>query len=613
MFRNKTDRLNYGSLLIPPNGYELNRAVATTYSLDLETLTAATIALGVQENTDSAVADTPVAMLRTLQKVADKVVVFCEAGQTKIPNTPSPLILLLEKMIVTVALTEINGTFPSFHPKTWTLEYENNEGEKLYRFIVLSRNLTFDRSWDVSFMMEGSQKPGGKRHVKPLKSFLSFLSSWANNGKRSEHQFDIIRQLIDNLEDVKFELNRKEFGDFEIMPLGIGKEGADMRNDDLFKGYPNELAGITFKELTIMSPFVSTETIYYLNSDRFTLTGTRRRLFTRRSEIPKIKDVANNFDVYVLKDTIIDGEETLPEGDEGNHQLQDIHAKMYLRLKYPNHHLYLGSMNASNSGISRNVEMMIKLEIKNQYINMDRLCADFFGGEEESKYNPFEKVNLNTISEATADNTDEKELEHILKSVCRIEARAEVLCDETDYSVIIRFNEEDIPKKVTIRPLRALNQERALCKEISFTHLNLLHLSEFYVVTVSGMENSLSRIIMIPTDGIPEDRDKKIVQDIIHDKKSFMDYVAMALGDDLLELFGSDLEESHNENGTGNSSEHISISTALYEKMLNVAYENKHRLLEIEPIMQMIDDKNIISEEFRETYETFKSAMKLKR
>jgi len=244
---------------------------------------------------------------------------------------------------------------------------------------------------------------------------------------------------------------------------------------------------------------------------------------------------------------------------------------------------------------------------------MDRLCADFFGGEEESKYNPFEKVNLNTISEATADNTDEKELEHILKSVCRIEARAEVLCDETDYSVIIRFNEEDIPKKVTIRPLRALNQERALCKEISFTHLNLLHLSEFYVVTVSGMENSLSRIIMIPTDGIPEDRDKKIVQDIIHDKKSFMDYVAMALGDDLLELFGSDLEESHNENGTGNSSEHISISTALYEKMLNVAYENKHRLLEIEPIMQMIDDKNIISEEFRETYETFKSAMKLKR
>jgi hypothetical protein len=362
-----------------------------------------------------------------------------------------------------------------------------------------------------------------------------------------------------------------------------------------------------------MSPFVSTETIDYLNSHRFTLTGTRRRLFTRRSEIPKIKDVANNFDVYVLKDTIIDGEETLPEGDEGNPQLQDIHAKMYLRLKYPNHHLYLGSMNASNSGISRNVEMMIKLEIKNQYINMDRLCADFFGGEEESKYNPFEKVNLNTISEATADNTDEKELEHILKSVCRIEARAEVLCDETDYSVIIRFNEEDLPKKVTIRPLRALNQERALCKEISFTHLNLLHLSEFYVVTVSGMEDSLSRIIMIPTDGIPEDRDKKIVQDIIHDKKSFMDYVAMALGDDLLELFGSDLEESHNENGTGNSSEHISISTALYEKMLNVAYENKHRLLEIESIMQMIDDKNIISEEFRETYETFKSAMKLKR
>ena len=612
MFRNKTDRLNYGSLLIPPNGYELSRAVATTYSLDLETLTAATIALGVQENTDSVVAETPVAMLRTLQKVADKLVVFCEAGQTKTPNTQSPLILLLEKMIVTVALPEANGTFPSFHPKTWTLEYENNDGDRLYRFIVLSRNLTFDRSWDVSFMMEGSQKSGGKRHVKPLKSFLIFLDNGINNG-RYEHQHDIISQLIDNLYDVKFELNRKEFGDFEIMPLGIGKEGADMLNDDLFKGYPDELAGITFKELTIMSPFVSTETIKYLNSDRFTLTGTRRRLFTRRSEIPKIRDVANNFNVYVLKDTIIDGEGALPEGEESHPQLQDIHAKMYLRLKYPNHHLYLGSMNASNSGISRNVEMMIKLEIKNQYINMDRLCADFFGGEEESKYNPFEKVDLNTISEATVDNIEEKELEYILKFVCRIDARAEVLHDETDYSVIIRFNEKNLPKNVIIRPLRVRNQERAICEEITFAHLNLLHLSEFYVVTISGKGTTLSRVIMIPTDGIPEDRDKKIVRDIIYDKKSFLDYVAMTLGDDLLELFGSNLEERHNENGTGNSRKQYYNSTPLYEKMLNVAYENKHRLLEIEPIMQIIDDKKIISEEFRVTYETFKSALKLKR
>ena len=34
------DRINYGGVLMPPVGFRLERAVGTTYSLDLETLTA---------------------------------------------------------------------------------------------------------------------------------------------------------------------------------------------------------------------------------------------------------------------------------------------------------------------------------------------------------------------------------------------------------------------------------------------------------------------------------------------------------------------------------------------------------------------------------------------
>ena len=45
----------------------------------------------------------------------------------------------------------------------------------------------------------------------------------------------------------------------------------------------------------------------------------------------------------------------------------------------------------SNSGICRNVEMMIKLKTGNRYINMDRLCKDLFAGAEDNKSNPFEK------------------------------------------------------------------------------------------------------------------------------------------------------------------------------------------------------------------------------
>ena len=49
MFRpdSNCDRTDYSSILMPPDGYRLDRAVGATYSLDLETLTAVAICLGL--------------------------------------------------------------------------------------------------------------------------------------------------------------------------------------------------------------------------------------------------------------------------------------------------------------------------------------------------------------------------------------------------------------------------------------------------------------------------------------------------------------------------------------------------------------------------------------
>lgn len=44
-------RVNYGNILLPPEGYTLNFAVGTTYSLDLEALTAVCLSLGLAEDT----------------------------------------------------------------------------------------------------------------------------------------------------------------------------------------------------------------------------------------------------------------------------------------------------------------------------------------------------------------------------------------------------------------------------------------------------------------------------------------------------------------------------------------------------------------------------------
>lgn len=66
MFRpdSNRDRTDYSGILMPPDGYRLDRAVGTTYSLDLEALTAVAICLGLSEETDSKLMQNPIGMLR---------------------------------------------------------------------------------------------------------------------------------------------------------------------------------------------------------------------------------------------------------------------------------------------------------------------------------------------------------------------------------------------------------------------------------------------------------------------------------------------------------------------------------------------------------------------
>ena len=108
-----------------------------------------------------------------------------------------------------------------------------------------------------------------------------------------------------------------------------------------------------------MSPFLSESVIADFNLTDRALSDCKRTLITRRSELGKLKtsDV-DNFTIYALKDEIIDGEDEISD-ELADKKKQDIHAKIYLRRKYSDVDLYLGSMNASYSAINKNVEMML--------------------------------------------------------------------------------------------------------------------------------------------------------------------------------------------------------------------------------------------------------------
>lgn len=605
------DRMDYNIILMPPEGYRLDKAIGTTYSLDLEALTAAAICLGLSEETDSKLMQNPISMLNALQKVSDRIILFCEAGQIKVPSKPTALSVLLEKMVVEVALPKDRklGRYPAFHPKTWVLSYVNKDGDKKYRFVVMSRNLTFDRSWDVSFSMDSSRMVRQKKKTKPIINFLDFLSgSVSNNVKDAGKKRTLIRNMQAELADVSFSLNSKEFGEnFEILPLGIGKNTYQMSEDVLFCTDRNS-ADSTFHELVVMSPFLSESVIADFNIAERGLSDSKRTLITRRSELSKLKAMdTDNFTIYVLKDEIVDGEDAI--SDEMTDKMkQDIHAKLYIRRKYADVDLYLGSMNASYSAINKNVEMMLWLGTKNKYLNGEKFLEDIFCGPEEDVKNPFEKV---TVMDAVQyiDGDNKNALEQKIKELCRAKRTATITEDNYGkYNVTVEFPGVTSDNSIIVSPFNS-KQKHTLCEQIEFTDLEILQLSEFYELIAKEGADEIHRIIMIPTIGFPEDRESAVVNSIVKDRASFVEYIAFVLGDDYL----ASMLENKQIGESGIFQHSNDAMPALYEKMLKTSAEEPERLRDIGYVLKMVTDKEIIPDEFRVLYDTFCNTLKIRR
>lgn len=613
MFRpdSNCDRIDYNIILMPPDGYKLDKAIGTTYSLDLEALTAVAICLGLSEETDSKLMQNPISMLNALQKVSDKIILFCEAGQIKAPLKPTALSILLEKMVVEVALPKDRqlGRYPAFHPKTWVLSYVNKDGDKKYRFVVMSRNLTFDRSWDVSFSMDSSRMVRQKKKTKPIINFLDFLSgSVSNNVKDAGKKRTLIRNMQVELADVSFSLDSKEFGEnFEILPLGIGKNAYQMSEDVLFSTDRNS-ADSTFHELVVMSPFLSESVIADFNIAERGLSDSKRTLITRRSELSKLKEMdTDNFTIYVLKDEIVDGEDAISDVMTDKMK-QDIHAKIYIRRKYADVDLYLGSMNASYSAINKNVEMMLWLGTKNKYLNGEKFLKDIFCGPADDVKNPFEKVTvMDAVQDIDGDNKNA--LEQKIKELCRAKRKATITEDNYGkYKVTLEFPGVTSDKTIMVSPFNS-KQEHTLCEKIEFTELEILQLSEFYELTAKEGEDEIHRIIMIPTIGFPEDRESAVVNSIVKDRASFVEYIAFVLGDDYL---ASMLEKKQiGESGIFQHSN--DAMPVLYEKMLKTSVEEPEKFRDIGYVLKMVTDKEIIPDEFRELYDTFCNTLKIRR
>lgn len=608
MLNPNNDRLDYGKILAPPAGYNLDFAVGTTYSLDLDALVGASLALGLSEETDSELMNNPICLLEALRSTGDNVALFCECGQIHTPNRVTSLYILLEKMVFSIKTGKKLGVsaYPSFHPKFWLIRYKNNCGNQKYRIVILSRNLTFDRSWDITYYMDGSASENSSNKNEPVCDFLRYLLSQLPSDENGKNKAKEIRNLIRELPSIIFEPSEKEFYDYDFIPNGVKKAAGGFYSFD-----ETNLFRDTFHEILIMSPFLSGDIIRSFNdrNKQSPIENARYILITREMSLGRLKpEDISNFKIYTMRDAVIDGETAISD-DSQEIQKQDIHAKLYMIRKYSNSDLYLGSLNASHNAVYGNVEFMIRLRAKNRYLNMDKLISAMFGNKPDGSDNPFQEV---TIQNAIIDEEDEieKSMEAVVKAISRSHHSAIITAeDEEYYFASIHFSACDTKDfHVEIRPLLSRKTE-AFREEIVFGRLTATQLSEFYVISVSNSGNIIERVLIIPTAGMPEDREKQVVSSVVSDRDCFYRYIAFLLEDDTILSMLETNVAGENSSNTINSPKYY--VPALYEKMLQTAAVNPEKFKGIEYLMKTISDDGIIPEEFVKLFEIFKKTVRL--
>ncbi len=589
MLRPANDRLNYGNLLTPPPDYKTDFALGTTFGLDLEALVGIPMALFLSEDMNKGTATNEIVMLEGLRNSAERFAIMCEAGQIKAPHKLNVIFSLLENSVFEVALPKER----SFHPKIWLIRYVNQKKQPLYRLITLSRNLTFDRSWDLAVCLEGTLKEAETSKNQPLMDFISFTVPYVKNWKKRNQ----IKQMVEELTHIHFDPMHQHITDFWFHPIGVA-------------GYqkPPEALFDTYKDLLVISPFISKGMVQRF--DKLALTKATKTLVTRRSEISKLsEELLSSFQVYAMKEMVVEGEEGLSgeELEEELYQQQDIHAKLYAWSKYNQHSFFIGSANCSEKAFHGNIEFLLQLQYKKWGFRMQQLLDELFG--KEDKENPFELIETFPVTEDSDEDLADQ-LQKWIKQLCRMNTKATVSQEGNLYIITIEITRVPEGCEFLISPI-AGPQETVLDKVTVIRHVQLEQLSEFYRVTASKDGVSVSRIIKIKTIGIPAERDKALFRKVINSRDAFMQYMAYLLSDNLLLATLEQPDGKHH--GAGKWEGGWQYTAVLYESMLKIVSREPERMKEIERVMKLIDDPAIIPDEFKSLYSDFeKVARKVK-
>jgi hypothetical protein len=621
-------RLIYLDELRPPAGYRLDRAVVTTYSLDLMSLLMAPLSMAMLDaRRDSEGRLDPVGALEALRRTADRFVVFCQKGRISVPSQQQLLYGCLEPAVIESAAP--NGG--AFHPKTWLLRFEPEDDTQpvRYRFLCLSRNLTFDRSWDTALTLEGDLI--GRRNAysrnRPLSNFISALPGMASEGvpdKAREH----VAVLADEVLRVRFAVpdgfQDDERDDLIFQPYGIG-------------GRQHSIPEVP-KRFLVVSPFLSDGWLRKGVQQRFpseTTLVSRTDSLDALSEKTYREIVDSGMRLFAVTDMVESAESDEEQGaDESQltERASGLHAKMYaVEQGWDGVQLWTGSANATDAAFSgTNVEFLVGLRWPRKQKGIETLLGEPQPEDTARRHGaatladllvPYERVSREEDAASATRRRLEQELESARASLCAADLSLSAVAGPSGYWELHLNLADDLLLPETTegcclpvsfdahesRELAALVDS----KDVTFSGVPTHCLTRFigFHLTASSEGETVRTafVLKIRATGFPEDRDSHVLRAIVQNREGFLRILLLILMD---EETGPGTLATLGEPGSGTTAQFLeALGIPLFEELVRASSRHPAKITRISELLDELTDNGktpeIVPEDFRTLWRVF--------
>lgn len=525
------DRTPLLEALRPPEGFRLDYAIATTFSLDLITLLTAPVAFTFHDwEAEGGETDLePLALLEALTHHAERLAVFCQADRISVPRKVNSLFGFLEDRIFPVRAPSPDGVF---HPKVWVLRFTDPADRVRYRLLVSSRNLTFDRSWDTLLVLDGelTDRVKGFATVRPLGEFLGSLTDMCVH-RVPRDVVSRVREIAAEIRRVRFELP-EGVDEIRFWPMG-------------YDGRPTWPFPESCLRLAVISPFLTTDT-----ANRLGRMTEQPVLVSDTEELDRLDPgTLAPFDVRVLSAAARSGEDSDTGDGDGlaSPGLRGLHAKLYIVDQGKHSRLWTGSANATTAAFSHNVEFLVELAGRRKTMGVECLLAERQG---EASFASL----LETWQppETREPDEDGEALAFLVESVRRAIGRLTLRLDVQEAGEPDTFSlaltgtrlaagPSGTDLSVTCRPISLGPGHASVVHPGNKIHavfpgLTLEAITSFIVfsVTARRKERELGEhfVLNLPLYGAPVGRRQRIIQFLLKDEKAVLRFILLLLAED---------------------------------------------------------------------------------